>query len=303
MSAKHKDKGRLPPFVPSFISTMETPAWKALSMGARVLYLQLKRHHFTGTGGLIRNNNGKIYLSERDAVEELGCGNRDSIRRWFAELEHFGFIVKTAEGCLGINGKGKAPQYRLTELDAPNTDQPRATRDYEKWDGTPFNGNQAWRGRGLKTQKQNPGRETTSRVDAKQRPLVDAKQRPLDPRSGRETTSISDEEGGRETTSISRITTPGALGAPEGGERSAPEGSAVANEPPENRKDRQKAEDDIANLIGWPCLQEIPLKLVEDLCTRWLNGDVDQAELFELKQKYEPPAAVGGQRARVAGAA
>jgi len=36
---------------------------------------------------------------------------------------------------------------------------------------------------------------------------------------------------------------------------------------------------------------------------RWLNGDVDQAELFELKQKYEPPVAVGGQRARVAGVA
>jgi hypothetical protein len=135
-----EDKGRLPPFVPSFISTMETPAWKALSMGARVLYLQIKRHHFIGG---IKNNNGRIYLSQRHAMEELGSGNRDSVRRWFAELEHFGFIVKTAEGSLGVDGRGKAPQWRLTEVDAPNTDQPRATRDYERWDGTPFNGNQA----------------------------------------------------------------------------------------------------------------------------------------------------------------
>jgi hypothetical protein len=207
---------------------METRAWKALSMGARVLYLQLKRHHFTGG---LRNNNGKIYLSERDAVEELGSGNRDSIRRWFAELQHFGFIVKTAEGCLGISGKGKAPQWRLTELDAPNTDQPRATRDYEKWDGTPFNGNQAWRGRGLKPRKQNPGRETTSRVDPKQRRPTDAKQRPVDATTGHERTSICDVQSGRETTSISRITTP----TVEGGERSAPAGSAVASEPPDWR--------------------------------------------------------------------
>jgi hypothetical protein len=226
MRRRREEKGRLPQFVPSFVGTMETPAWKALSMGARVLYLQLKRHLFTG----IKNNNGKIYLSQRDAMKETGCNNRDSIRRWFAELEHFGFIVKTAEGSLGVDGKGKAPQWRLTELDAPNTDQPRATRDYEKWDGAPFNGNQAWRGRGLKPRKQNPGRETTSRVGAKQRPPMDAKQRPVDGVSGRETTSISDGQGGRETTSISRVTTP--MPSAGGGERSAPTRGAVASEPP-----------------------------------------------------------------------
>ena len=228
MKRRAEDKARLPPFVPSFIGTMETPAWKALSMGARVLYLQIKRHLFTG----IRNNNGKIYLSQRTAMEEIGSGNRDSIGRWFAELEHLGFIVKTAEGSLGVDGKGKAPQWRLTELDAPNTDQPRATRDYEKWDGTPFNGNQTWRGRGLKPRKQNPGRETTTRVAAKQRPPTGAKQRPVDGVTGRETTAISDHQGGRETTAISRITTPLA----EGGERSAPIGSAVASSPPERRE-------------------------------------------------------------------
>jgi hypothetical protein len=49
-------------------------------------------------------------------------------------------------------------------------------------------------------------------------------------------------------------------------------------------------------------LQEIPIQLVEDLCRRWLIGDVDQAELFELKQKYELPRAVGGRQARAGGA-
>jgi hypothetical protein len=219
-----KDKGRLPPFVPVFVSTMETPAWKALSMGARILYLQLKRHHFIGA----KNNNGRIYLSQRNAMAEMGSGNRDSVRRWFAELEHFGFVVKTAEGSLGVNGRGKAPQWRLTELEAPNTDQPRATRDYENWNGTPFNGNQAWRGRGLKPRKQSPGRETRSRLDAEQGPPMDAKQRPIPGVVGRDRTSISDGEGGRETTPISRVTT---TTPHEGGSRSAPIGSAVASEP------------------------------------------------------------------------
>ena len=187
---KHKDKGRLPPFVPLHISTMEAPAWKALSMGARVLYAQIKRHHFVGA----KNNNGKIYLSERTAQEEIGGATRDSIRRWFRELQHYGFIVQTEGGCLGVDGKGKAPHWRLTEL--PTLTE-RETQDYLKWDGTPFpgNGNQAWRGRGQKPrkpivttahEKQNPGPETTSRVDQKQRPLVDRKQRPyLGNHSGR----------------------------------------------------------------------------------------------------------------------
>jgi hypothetical protein len=205
---KHKDKGRLPPFVPLHISTMETPAWKALSMGARVLYAQIKRHHFVGA----KNNNGKIYLSERTAQEEIGGGTRDSIRRWFRELQHYGFIVQTEGGCLGVDGKGKAPHWRLTEL--PTLTE-RETQDYLKWDGTPFpgNGNQAWRGRGQKPrkpivttahEKQNPGPETTSRVDQKQRPPVDRKQRPLRGQSGPETTSISADQGGPQTTSISR---------------------------------------------------------------------------------------------------
>jgi hypothetical protein len=205
---KHKDKGRLPPFVPLHISTMEAPAWKALSMGARVLYAQIKRHHFVGA----KNNNGKIYLSERTAQEEIGGATRDSIRRWFRELQHYGFIVQTEGGCLGVDGKGKAPHWRLTEL--PTLTE-RETQDYLKWDGTPFpgNGNQAWRGRGQKPrkpivttahEKQNPGPETTSRVDQKQRPLVDRKQRPLGGQSGPETTSISAGQGGPQTTSISR---------------------------------------------------------------------------------------------------
>ena len=37
-----RDKGRLPPFVPVLKDTMKTAAWKALSHGARSLYVTLK---------------------------------------------------------------------------------------------------------------------------------------------------------------------------------------------------------------------------------------------------------------------
>ena len=196
-------KNKLPPFIPVHKETMRTPAWAALTMGARMLFVHLKGHHFTG----VNNNNGRIFLSERKAMEEMGVRNRESVRRWFRELQHYGFIVMTNPGNLGVEGKGKAPHWRVTELETPLAESKEPTLDYKKWDGTPFNGNQAWRGRGQKPKKQNPGRETTSRVDAKQRPVLDAKQRPLRPRGGRETTSISATHPGRETTSISRLTT------------------------------------------------------------------------------------------------
>jgi hypothetical protein len=48
---------------------LDSPAWRAMSHGARSLYLALRRrysHNF--------HNNGKIYLSTRIAAAELGSG-------------------------------------------------------------------------------------------------------------------------------------------------------------------------------------------------------------------------------------
>ena len=93
---------------------MDAPAWRALSHGARSLYVALKRRHRLDT-----NNNGKIFLSQRQAEIELGS-NRDYVARWFRELEYYGFIVMTRPGSLGLEGKGKAPHWRLTELGYKN---------------------------------------------------------------------------------------------------------------------------------------------------------------------------------------
>src|SRR5215469_18265005 len=125
-----KDKGRIEgPFVPMLIDTMGSPAWKATSAYARVVYMALRSRY----GHKIRNN-GRIYLSTRDGAEETGF-HKDTIVRSLRELSHYGFIVMTEPGCLGVNGRGKAPHWRLTELGYMH-DPP--TRDFLKWDGELF---------------------------------------------------------------------------------------------------------------------------------------------------------------------
>jgi hypothetical protein len=126
---KERHKNRLPPFVPLLIDTLDQPAWRALSHGAQMLYVALKRRYSPNT-----HNNGKIFLSQRTAARELHS-HHNQVARWFRELQHFGFIVLRVPGFLGVDGKGQAPRWRLTELGYMKE---LPTRDYAKWDGTPF---------------------------------------------------------------------------------------------------------------------------------------------------------------------
>jgi hypothetical protein len=127
---KFKDKGRIEGlFVPMLHETLDAPAWRAMSHGARLLYLALKRRYtFDG------KNNGRVHLSSREARQELSSG-LEEIGNWFRELQFYGFIVMTRRGCLGVEGKGKAPHWRLTELGYMNE---RPTKDYLKWSGEKF---------------------------------------------------------------------------------------------------------------------------------------------------------------------
>jgi hypothetical protein len=77
-----------------------------------------------------------VYLSIRTARAELGSFSRkDNVTRWFRELQHYGFIVMESGPCLGVEGRGKAPHFRLTEEwylgRAP-------TRDFLNWNGDKF---------------------------------------------------------------------------------------------------------------------------------------------------------------------
>jgi hypothetical protein len=117
------------PFVPMLNSTLDSPAWRAMSHGARSLFMALKRRYNPGY-----HNNGRIYLSQRKAAEELGS-HHNEIARWFRELQHFGFIARMTPGYLGVEGHGRAPRWRLTELGYMR-DLP--TRDFRQWKDDPF---------------------------------------------------------------------------------------------------------------------------------------------------------------------
>jgi hypothetical protein len=116
-------------FVPLLLETIDTPAWRTMSHGAKNLYVALRRRYNAST-----DNNGKIFLSQRAAEQEINS-KRLYIARWLRELQHFGFIVMTASGYLGVRGHGRAARWRLTEL--PSNGLP-ATRDFATWAGVPF---------------------------------------------------------------------------------------------------------------------------------------------------------------------
>ena len=115
---KHKTKS--PPFTQMINAFMDEPAFQQLSAGPQMLYVHLKRF-YNG------ENNGQIYLSVRKAASLLNV-SKNTASKYFGELERAGFIVATEVGRLGIDGKGKATSWRLTELGYRGTP---ASRDYK----------------------------------------------------------------------------------------------------------------------------------------------------------------------------
>jgi hypothetical protein len=129
--SKRERRERLSPFVPLLKSTLASPAWLAMSHGARSLYVALKAFYNQNI-----HNNGKLFLSTRDAADTIGSGTEEIVR-WYRELQHYGFIVQVTGGCLGPDGEGFAPHWRLTELGYMK-DPP--TLDFMRWDGVKFKG-------------------------------------------------------------------------------------------------------------------------------------------------------------------
>jgi hypothetical protein len=181
--SRRKDKGRLAPFVPLDLEVMSSPAWRATSFGARWLYVHLKRRW-----SFKQRNNGRLFLSQRDAQAEIG-GNRDSISRWFCELQHYGFIVMTSAGGLSLDGKGKAPHWRLTELEAFGGHNGNTwmlpTKDFLKWEGTKFQDDRGDVRRAREKTESRPGNrgqggpETGAKAARKQGPGLVRKQGPV----------------------------------------------------------------------------------------------------------------------------
>jgi hypothetical protein len=190
-SRKSRNDGdRLPPFVPLFRETLKAPAWRQLSFGARALFTALRMRCV--------KNNGHVYLSQRDAGEELGHIRRNDIANWFRELVHYGFIVQTEGASLGIDGKGKAPHWRITDMPTRNGNGQldAATRNFLHWDGVLFEPHvrpsRRWDARKQTTlAKQNPGRHVRTTVGVTSGPEVDDTSVPPDDGSGTDVTPIS----------------------------------------------------------------------------------------------------------------
>ena len=62
-------------WTPMFHETLMSPAYRQLSFGARALFTALHRRCV--------KNNGHVYMSQRDAAEELNHKNRNDIANWF----------------------------------------------------------------------------------------------------------------------------------------------------------------------------------------------------------------------------
>lgn len=99
----------------------EHPSYRALSLGARGLFWELIRKY----DGY---NNGRLFLSHRMAALRLGC-SRNTVGRYYKELEHADFIVKIRGHCLGPVGKGQSVQWALTHIPA---DGCKATMQFKK---------------------------------------------------------------------------------------------------------------------------------------------------------------------------
>ena len=76
-------------------------------MGARATYVELAANFNT-------NSQNAVFLSARAAAKALGV-NKGTAGKWLHELEHYGFIALVQGSYLGLDGKGKAARYRLTD--------------------------------------------------------------------------------------------------------------------------------------------------------------------------------------------
>lgn len=145
-------------------STMETPAWRALSATAQALYPWIKLEW----RGRDYNNNGKIRLSVRQAALKLGV-RPATAGAAFHDLQRKGFIVQTEAACLGVEGAAKAPAYEITELKMPGADGDgrKLFRDWQPDREFPVSGSGANNPLGLNGRKKNPVTKTVTVLSRK----------------------------------------------------------------------------------------------------------------------------------------
>jgi hypothetical protein len=120
MHANGRGKGG-DPYIRHFRWQLSCPAWKALSMTARCLEMELKAL-YNGS------NNGELFLSVREAANRLGIANNTASNA-FNELEDAGFIIAKHKGHFKQKVR-HASSWILTEFEYNGQ---LATKDFMKW--------------------------------------------------------------------------------------------------------------------------------------------------------------------------
>lgn len=123
--------GRSPPsehYTKMFRSTLQTPAWAALSASAQALYpfIKLEWH------GPNFNNNGRIRFSYRQAAKALGATPNTAMRA-FHDLVAKGFLVVTEMGALGLDGDARGPSYEVSEIEMPGKPKGSGRELFRLW--------------------------------------------------------------------------------------------------------------------------------------------------------------------------
>ncbi len=131
MGRRKKDEKRLISggFTPMPHYLCDCPAYMALGTVAMAIYWRLRR-----LAGYDGRYNGEIFLSVRDAAAMCHV-SKDTANRAFDQLQAKGFIRAAKIGAFGLEGKGKATVWLLTEFRERPGILP--TKDFMKW--TPGN--------------------------------------------------------------------------------------------------------------------------------------------------------------------
>lgn len=120
MHANGRSKGESK-HVRHYLWQTSCPAWQSLSMNARCLEMELKAL-YDGT------NNGKLFLSIREAAKRLGIADNTASKA-FKELEEKGFIKSKQKGSFKWKTR-HATSWILTEFEYNNQ---LATKDFMRW--------------------------------------------------------------------------------------------------------------------------------------------------------------------------
>jgi DNA-binding transcriptional regulator YhcF (GntR family) len=199
---------------------LKSPAWRSLTGNAAKLYVDLALR-YNGS------NNGRIPYSVREAAKALNVSFQTAMRS-LQLLQERGFIVCTRRGAFSLKAAPHASEWRLTEY-SNDTPPEHATKDFMRSQPTEANIHAALKSR--------------TRLSKRKRTLPP--EEPHGCRGGNALAkkvsdgcrggNVSDQKSPSTFPPEQHLQLPGAGALPEGGERSAPVGSAVASEPPEWR--------------------------------------------------------------------